>query len=217
MGNQLRQRLSVEVGQAPPNIDGIQTTAAQSTIRPEQPHLVLTQPLPWSLAHYKQEDLRKPEPGGQHGTSKTALDFSNPHLVPLRDPESIRDKWIGSWLVATSDFEQVPKSYNPFTVQFMARVLGTYPQRMVEDGGVPPFIHAMQIISRGGHHTISEALANCYSLVRMSNSRVPGSESMVAEAIQREMDRLQVCTLLLFLIQRCNLIIIATKLDNKRL
>jgi hypothetical protein len=57
---------------------------------------------------------------------------------------------------------------------------------MIREDGVPPIIHPMQLAPeyRG------VALANCYSLVRLWHHSAAGSEHMVAETIQREMERL---------------------------
>ena len=110
------------------------------------------------------------------------LDFSNLDLVPLVDADQIRSRWLRPFLAVG---EQVPKAFHPYTLQYIRCVLRTYPKQMVEKNGVPPIIHPMQI-SDGNS---SVALANCYSLVRLWHHRAAGSEHIVAETVQREMER----------------------------
>ncbi|KAF2814232.1 uncharacterized protein BDZ99DRAFT_459940 [Mytilinidion resinicola] len=112
-----------------------------------------------------------------------SLDFSNLDLVPLADADQIRDRWLWPFLAVG---EQVPKAFHPYTLQYISCVLRTYPKLMVKKNGVPPIIHPMQI-SDGNS---SVALANCYSLVRLWHHSAAGSEHIVAETIQREMERL---------------------------
>lgn len=115
------------------------------------------------------------------------LNFTYPDLVPVHDAEAIRDKWLGTFLASP---DQVSKAIHPFTVQYISRVLKTYPQRMLQEGGIPPFIHPMQVLVEQNGGTIPLALANCYCLVRMWMNRVPGSENMVAATVQAEMKRI---------------------------
>lgn len=115
------------------------------------------------------------------GCHLASLSFSDLDLVPLADADEIRDRWLRPFVdVGTL----VPKSFHPYTLQYMSCVLRTYPGRMVGDG-VPPMIHPVQLM--GGAPT---ALANAYSLVRLWHNRADGSDGIVAETIGREMDRL---------------------------
>ncbi|KFY36843.1 hypothetical protein V495_07573 [Pseudogymnoascus sp. VKM F-4514 (FW-929)] len=111
------------------------------------------------------------------------LDFSNLDLVPLADADQIRDRWLRPFLAVRG---QVPKAFQPYTLLYIRCVLRTYPKMMVEKNGVPPIIHPMQM-SDGNR---SVALANCYSLVRLWHHSAVGSEHVVAETIEREMERL---------------------------
>lgn len=113
----------------------------------------------------------------------TSLDFSNLDLVPLADADQIRDRWLRPFF---SVGEQVPKIFLPYTLQYISCVLRAYPRQMTEENGIPPIFHPMQIAE--GSSPV--ALANCYSLVRLWQHRATGSEAIVAETIQREMDRL---------------------------
>lgn len=115
--------------------------------------------------------------------SGVSLDFSNLDLIPLADANHIRDRWLRPFLAVG---EQVPKAFHPYTLLYISSVLRTYPKIMVGKNGVPPIIHHMQM-SDGNS---SVALANCYSLVRLWHHSAAGSEHVVAETIQREMERL---------------------------
>lgn len=111
------------------------------------------------------------------------VDFSNLALVPLDDADQIRDRWLRPFLAVP---EQVSKSFHPFTLQYISCVLRTYPKQMAGNKCVPPIVHPMQMSERN----TPVALANCYSLVRLWHHRAEGSEAIVADTIQREMNRL---------------------------
>jgi hypothetical protein len=113
-----------------------------------------------------------------------SLDFSKLDLVPLDSAEQIRDRWLRPFL--NSGEQQTPKAFHPYTLQYISCVLRTYPKLMIMEDGVPPIIHPMQVFNRKG----SAALANCFSLVRLWHHSAVGSEDIVAETIQREMERL---------------------------
>ncbi|GJN75942.1 hypothetical protein PLICBS_010052 [Purpureocillium lilacinum] len=110
------------------------------------------------------------------------LNFDSVDLVPLAGADQIRDRWLRPFLAVTGQ-QEVPKAFHPYTLQYMSCVLRTYPKQMASDS-VPPFIHPAQMTT--GH----VALANCYSLVRLWHHRAAGSEAIVADTVQREMDRL---------------------------
>lgn len=112
------------------------------------------------------------------------LDFSSLDLVPLANAEQIRDRWLRPFLAPGE--RQTLKAFHPYTLQYISCVLRTYPKLMIRDDGVPPIIHPMQLAP--GYRGV--ALANCYSLVRLWHHSAAGSEHMVAETIQREMERL---------------------------
>ncbi|OWZ42667.1 hypothetical protein C368_03525 [Cryptococcus neoformans 125.91] len=121
---------------------------------------------------------------GNH--TDASLDFSNLDLVPLANAEQIRVRWLRPFLAVG---EQVPKIFHPYTLQFINCVLRTYPKQMIEENGFPPIIHPIQMADG----CTPVALANCYSLIRLWQHRAPGSEGIVAETIQREMNRLAHC------------------------
>ena len=113
------------------------------------------------------------------------LDFTSIDLVPSANAEDIRDRWLRPYIRPPLGADEVPKVYHPFTLQYISRVLSTYPRYMLRDGGIPPIIHHTQVVGQ-----MPQALANCYSLVRMWEQAVPGSEAMVVDTLEKEMERL---------------------------
>ncbi|KKK18307.1 hypothetical protein P175DRAFT_0481575 [Aspergillus ochraceoroseus IBT 24754] len=118
------------------------------------------------------------------------LDFTKVDLVPSQNAENIRDRWLRPYILPPPGQEETPKLYNPFTLQYISRVLSTYPHVMLKDGDVPPIIHRCQVSGP----TMPVALANCYSLVRMCIQAAPGSEMMVVSTVEKEMERLAIET-----------------------
>jgi hypothetical protein len=115
-------------------------------------------------------------------TVDTGLDFNNIDLMPMIDAEEIRDRWLQTYLFSAT--EEVPKLLSLFTVQFVTCVLRSYPRRLIEDNGLPPFIHPLQLSNK----PISGTMANCISLVRMWMNRVVGSEGMILSTVKQEME-----------------------------
>ncbi|KAJ6562803.1 hypothetical protein DFH09DRAFT_1159661 [Mycena vulgaris] len=93
---------------------------------------------------------------------------------------------IGSrWLDAlVPPLGHTPKKLSPRIIQYMSRVLKSYPKIMVKDETLPPLIHPRQ------SDVLQRPLANCRTLLRMWETRAPGSELMVGETVRREMSRL---------------------------
>lgn len=124
-----------------------------------------------------------PTPGRQE-LDRTELDLTQTDLVPNDAADDIRDRWLRPYILPPLG-EEVPKLYHPFTLQYISRVLSSYPRRMVQDGDIPPIIHHTQVLER-----TPLALANCFTLVRMWMQAAPGSEAIVVQTVQKEMDRL---------------------------
>ncbi|KAL4801524.1 hypothetical protein BDV18DRAFT_149153 [Aspergillus unguis] len=114
------------------------------------------------------------------------LDFRDIDLTPTSEADKIRARWLRPYFMATLNQIEIPKVILPYTIQFIKRTLRTYPRNMLKDGHVPPIIHQAQV--RGSE--VPRALANCYSLVRMWEHAVPGSEEVVMSTLRQEMDRL---------------------------
>lgn len=114
------------------------------------------------------------------------LDLRDIQLVAGSNAEDIRDRWLRPYILPPMGWTEVPKVYHPFTLQYISLVLRAYPRRMLKDGDAPPIIHHAQ--THGGH--IPHSLANCYTLVRMYEQAVPGSEAMAVTMVEKEMERL---------------------------
>ncbi|KAL4799298.1 hypothetical protein BDV19DRAFT_295273 [Aspergillus venezuelensis] len=118
----------------------------------------------------------------------TELDFTDVDLLPNAEAEFIRDRWLRPYVMSLVDGIEVPKIYHPFTLQYLGRVLATYPHLMMRDGDMPPIIHHSQVSGK----QMTTALANCYTIVRMWKNAAPGSHSIVVSTVRREMERLAV-------------------------
>ncbi|OGE50407.1 hypothetical protein PENARI_c017G00996 [Penicillium arizonense] len=128
-----------------------------------------------------------PQINSQHEPTRTVdigLTFDHIDLMPMTDAEKIRDRWLQPYLLPATG--QLPKLFSQFTVQFLACVLRSYPNHLLDEKSLPPFIHPLQLNNKAMPRTI----ANCFSLVRMWMNRVPGSEAIVLSTVRQEMERL---------------------------
>ncbi|PLN79351.1 hypothetical protein BDW42DRAFT_201674 [Aspergillus taichungensis] len=138
-----------------------------------------------SIWHSPIPPHRHVETGGSDQPA-CSFNFADISLVPSANAGDIRDRWLRPYILPPLGQEEIPKVYHPFTLQYISRVLATYPRFMLKDGGLPPIIHWAQITGR----EMPRSLANCYSLVRLWDQAVPGSETMVIGTVEREMERL---------------------------
>ena len=112
-----------------------------------------------------------------------ALSFTDINLICIVDPTSIRNRWLADFIPSITDRVKI---YSPGVSSFIARVLKTYPQMLLNKGQLPPFIHPSQLSGPD----LPTPLANCLSLVRLWDGQVRGSETIVLETVKKEMDRL---------------------------
>ncbi|OJI80450.1 hypothetical protein ASPTUDRAFT_154765 [Aspergillus tubingensis CBS 134.48] len=126
------------------------------------------------------------EPPIEATSKEKELNFEAIHLTPSSIAEDIRDRWLRPFFLPAHGRSETPKVCHPYTLQFLARILKTYPRYMLRDGRPPPIIHHVQV----AENKTPRALANCYSLVRMWEQAVPGSEEIVMNTVAREMERL---------------------------
>ncbi|CAK5270953.1 unnamed protein product [Mycena citricolor] len=105
-------------------------------------------------------------------------------LPPTAESVQIGSRWLDA-LVPPPD--KTAKPISPHAGELMARVLRSYTRCMLHDDpdALPPIIHPYQ-----AHGALQPALAYCRSLLRMWESRAPGSEGLVRDTIKREMGRL---------------------------
>ncbi|KAI9933547.1 hypothetical protein MW887_008020 [Aspergillus wentii] len=167
---------SVSINRTKTPANPLETTHLPNPSTPT-PTIPPSQPQPGPITN---QPPPAPAPPPDAGPNLDIPDLSSPD-----DIDGIRDRWMRPYLTAPPERPEIPKVYNPFTLQYIASVLRTYPRRMLKDGGVPPIIHPMQVSG-----AMPRSLANCYSLVRMWDQAVPGSEEMVVDVVRKEMDRL---------------------------
>lgn len=129
---------------------------------------------------------------------KVGSNFSRPveptcftAAVPISDNvsvEAIRDRWLYPYV------EDSPAKFAMLehSMQFLCRVLRTYPRMMARQERVPPVIHPMQVTSEN----ITLPLANCFTLVKMWESNGQTASELIEQTIKREMQKLfeEVCS-----------------------
>lgn len=111
------------------------------------------------------------------------VEFANLDLVPGVDCTRIRNHWLETLLPLPL---QTPKELSPHMMQYLSRILKSYPKMMARKGNLPPIVHFVQLRDE----KLPVALANCASLVLMWEGRASGSEAIILETMKREMDRL---------------------------
>jgi hypothetical protein len=110
--------------------------------------------------------------------------FDHIDFMLMADDEKIRDRWLQPYLLPATG--QRPKLISQFTVQFLACVLRSYPNHLLDEKSLPLFIHLLQLNNKAMPRTI----ANCFSLVCMWMNRASGSEAIVLLTVRQEMERL---------------------------
>jgi Fungal Zn(2)-Cys(6) binuclear cluster domain len=98
--------------------------------------------------------------GQRKKTTGNPTDFSHIDLISVTDSDSIRNRWLQSFLPSTG---KRAKILPPHTVQYLSCVFKSYSRRLLRPGCLPPFIHPLQMVD--GELPLS--LANCFSLVQM--------------------------------------------------
>ncbi|KAJ7166590.1 hypothetical protein C8R46DRAFT_899326 [Mycena filopes] len=115
------------------------------------------------------------------GFSPPAPTFTTLETPPTSESVQIASRWMDALIPPPG---KIPKNFSPQTIQHMSRVLKSYARVLLKDEGLPPIIHPLQAPAP------QRPLANCRSLLRMWETKAPGSELMVQETIWREMERL---------------------------
>ncbi|KAJ7482183.1 hypothetical protein B0H11DRAFT_2173247 [Mycena galericulata] len=120
-----------------------------------------------------------PQPGPQVAVTNVECP-STPGLTP--ESGRIASRWLDAFIPPLG---KTLKNITSQTARYMARILKSYAKVLVKDDvALPPIIHPLQSTSP------QPPLANCRSILRMWDTRAPGSESMVRETVQREMSRI---------------------------
>ncbi|KAJ6476311.1 hypothetical protein C8R45DRAFT_1009562 [Mycena sanguinolenta] len=110
----------------------------------------------------------------------TAVELSN-SSSPILESIRIGSRWMDVLLPPPG---RMPKKFSPHAVQYMSRVLKSYPRALVrDDNALPPIVHPFQSVAP------QQLLVNCRTLLRMWENRAPGSEALVRETLKREMNK----------------------------
>jgi hypothetical protein len=109
------------------------------------------------------------------------LNFPSQELFCPINVDDIKNRWLNSYVPVPG---QVTKKYPPSVAAFIYRILKSYAAVTVRGRGVPPFVHAAQLTT----NSTKPPLSTCLTLVRISEKPLPGSEIVVADVLQREMN-----------------------------
>ncbi len=114
-----------------------------------------------------------------------AVDFSRPmDLVSPVDHQGMRDRWMDIYFVTSG---KKPKNYTPQTMSLIARALRSYPAAWMRNSAhLPPFVYHKQCC----YASMPRPLSHCLSLLRMYYNRAPGSDRLIADCLEREMQSL---------------------------
>lgn len=108
------------------------------------------------------------------------LDFTVLELCCPINVDDISNRWLNSYVPLPG---QKTKDYPANVTAFIYRILKSYATATARGRGVPPFVHPSQIMATSTRLPLS----NCLSLVRICERPLPGSESVAADVLQREM------------------------------
>lgn len=113
----------------------------------------------------------------------SSLDFSCAALVCPINGDEIASRWLNTFVPIPG---QKPKHYPTNITAFMRKILASYASKAVRGRGVPPFIHSSQTETPAARSPLS----TCLSLIRICEKVLPGSESVVMDVLQREMENI---------------------------
>lgn len=111
------------------------------------------------------------------------LDPSDLELFCPINADDISNRWLNSYVPVPG---QKIKEYPTSITAFIYRILKSYAAITVRGRGVPPFVHASQMMAASARPPLS----TCLTLVRICEEPLPGSESVAADVLQREMNNL---------------------------
>ncbi len=111
---------------------------------------------------------------------QAVLDFSQLAMSCPINADDIRNRWLNSYVPFPG---QVVKNYPSRVLALVFRLLKAYTSLAVRGRGLPPFLHATQILAA----SIRPPLSTCLSLVRVCDKILPGSEPSVTAIFQKEM------------------------------
>jgi hypothetical protein len=111
------------------------------------------------------------------------LHSSSQELFCPINVDDISNRWLNSFVPVPG---QKIKEYPASITAFIYKILKSYAAVTVRGRGVPPFVHASQMMTNSPRSPLS----TCLTLVRICEKPLPGSESVAADVLQREMSSL---------------------------
>ncbi|KAI2470675.1 MFS general substrate transporter [Annulohypoxylon bovei var. microspora] len=115
-------------------------------------------------------------------SSQNSLSASEKLFSPI-NVDDISNRWLHTYIPISG---QKVKQYPPNITSLIYRILKSYVAVAIRGRGVPPFIHASQVMST----STSPPLSTCLSLIRICENPLPGSEGVSADVLGREMSSL---------------------------
>ena len=119
----------------------------------------------------------------QRGSFQPVEPVSFTATVPIYNSvEAISDRWLYPFV------ENSPAkiAIREHSMEFLCRVLRTYPRMMARSENVPPIIHPIQVSAED----MALPLANCFTLAKMWEGSARPAGDLVDQTIKREMERL---------------------------
>lgn len=114
--------------------------------------------------------------------SNAELSLSSDLCCPI-DADAISNRWLHSYIPLPG---QKHKQYSASITAFIFRILKSYVAVTVHGHGHPPFVHTSQVMAIA----TQPPLSTCLTLVRMCDKPLPGSEEVVVNILQKEMEKL---------------------------
>ncbi|KAL7269926.1 hypothetical protein RUND412_007380 [Rhizina undulata] len=122
-------------------------------------------------------------PGYQQISSDEAL---STQLIAFRGFHQIKTRFNSMIEPSNTTTLKVSRSLSSYTVDFMERILRTYPTMMLRHETLPPFIHKSHVAPG----KISEHLSNCMGLAHLYKAKTRENSKLVFQAILHEHNRL---------------------------
>lgn len=118
-----------------------------------------------------------------NGEEHFLFDCVEDELMCPINAEDIQNRWLSAYMPSP---DQTIKEYPKNVVSFMSRMLKSYAVSVINDRGLPPFVHFSQITTS----TVSLPLKTCLTMVRLLAKSFPGSQDVAVSTIRQEMRKL---------------------------
>lgn len=119
----------------------------------------------------------------EHGSPPQQSRTFRSGLVCTVDASRIQNRWLRTFLSDTGEQEKHP---SPGLNTYYFRMLKAWTTMAINRSGTPPFVHQSQLENRIG----CKPLTDCFSLLRILNTRLPSSQGLSRDLISREMQKL---------------------------